>query len=87
VGGNAELIEDGSTGVLVQTDDCDALADALVAYAADPALRGRHGAAGRARAEREFSLEAMVQGYTALYDSLLGRGGVTLTGDVVRAAP
>jgi len=44
-GGSAELVEPGVTGMLVDGDDTAALADALAAYAADPDLAGRHGAA------------------------------------------
>lgn len=44
-GGSAELIEPGVTGTLVDADDTSALADALAAYAADPGLARRHGAA------------------------------------------
>jgi glycosyltransferase involved in cell wall biosynthesis len=73
VGGNVDLVLDGYTGALVAVDDPDAMASALARYAAQPALRRRHGEAGRARAEREFSLESMVAGYMALYDRLLGK--------------
>lgn len=44
-GGSAELIEPGRTGALFDADDVAGLADALAAYAADPASARRHGAA------------------------------------------
>jgi len=47
VGGIAELVEDGRTGVLVPADDADALRAALQRLAADPDLRRRLGLAGR----------------------------------------
>lgn len=87
VGGNSELIEDERTGALVETGDWSALADRLIAYASDAALRARHGRAARARAEREFSLDAMVLSYTALYDSLLGRSHRSMAGRALRASP
>ena len=87
VGGNAELIEDASTGALVESGDCNALADRLAAYAADPALCARHGRSARARAEREFSLDAMVQAYTELYDSLRARSDRALAAPAVRVSP
>ena len=87
VGGNSELIEDERTGALVETGDWSALADRLIAYASDAALRARHGRAARARAEREFSLDAMVQSYTALYDSLLGRSHRSMAARALRASP
>jgi sugar transferase (PEP-CTERM/EpsH1 system associated) len=87
VGGNSELIEDERTGALVETGDWSALADRLIAYASDPTLRARHGRAARVRAEHEFSLDAMVRSYTALYDSLLGRSHRSIAGRTLRASP
>jgi glycosyltransferase involved in cell wall biosynthesis len=48
-GGSAELVEPGVTGALFDAADTAALADALAAYAADPASVGRHGAAAPER--------------------------------------
>ncbi|HEV2219560.1 MAG TPA: glycosyltransferase, partial [Casimicrobiaceae bacterium] len=77
VGGNAELVDDGATGALVPSGDVEVLAQTMLRYARDPELAVAHGRAGRARAERLFSLDAMVGQYTGLYDRLLGnrRGG------------
>ncbi len=72
VGGNAELVDDGLTGELVPPDDVDALAQALVRMATDPARAAAMGRAGRAEVERRFSLQAMVAAYQALYDRELG---------------
>ena len=44
--GTTNLVRDGQTGVLVDYSDIDTFADALEAYARDPELRRRHGAAG-----------------------------------------
>ena len=71
VGGNDELIEEGRTGALVPAADAAALAVAIRRYANDPALRRDHGRMGRARVERQFSMESMVAAYTAVYESLL----------------
>jgi phosphatidylinositol alpha 1,6-mannosyltransferase len=49
--GTTNLVRDGQTGILVDSDDIDGFADALEAYARDPQLRRRHGAAGLAFAE------------------------------------
>jgi glycosyltransferase involved in cell wall biosynthesis len=46
--GATNLVRDGETGVLVEGGDVDGFADALEAYARDPALRHRHGDAGLA---------------------------------------
>ncbi len=72
VGGNSELVAEGETGALVPRSDPDALAQALGLYLEDAATAARHGRAARERVEREFSLEAMVQRYVAVYDDLLG---------------
>ena len=71
VGGNAELVMPGHTGALVSPADPNAMASALMCYAADAALRHKHGLAGRQRVEQGFSLDAMVARYTALYEGLL----------------
>lgn len=71
VGGTAELVVDGVTGALVAPADPEAMARALADYVQRPELRGRHGAAGRARVEGEFSLGAMVNGYLRVYDDLM----------------
>jgi glycosyltransferase involved in cell wall biosynthesis len=70
VGGNAELVDDGRTGTLVPAADADAMASAMVDYAADAGRARAHGLAGRERALARFSLERMVQDYEALYDRL-----------------
>ncbi len=47
VGGVPEVCRDGDTGLLVERNDPDALAEALLRLAEDPALRRRLGANGR----------------------------------------
>jgi glycosyltransferase involved in cell wall biosynthesis len=49
--GTTNLVRDGQTGILVDSDDIDGFADALESYARDPQLRRRHGAAGLTFAE------------------------------------
>ena len=73
VGGNAELVLEGRTGVLVERDDPAAMAAALAGYVHDSELRRDHGAAARQRIEAHFSLDGMVARYTDLYDELSGR--------------
>ena len=48
--GATTLVTDGETGALVEPGDAEAFADAIEAYARDPSLRERHGAAGLAYA-------------------------------------
>lgn len=71
VGGNAELVVDGETGVIVPAGDVDALAAALLGMATDPARAGSAGASGRRRAEAMFSLDAMVAAYQQVYRRVL----------------
>lgn len=71
VGGNAEVVGEGSSGLLVPPADPVALADALAAVAARPD-RAALGAAGRARVEQRFSAERMARAYDALYAEVLG---------------
>ena len=44
--GATSLVRDGETGTLVEAGDADAFGEALAAYARDPVLRAKHGAAG-----------------------------------------
>lgn len=71
VGGNAELVVAGQTGALVPAENPDAMAQALLRYTSDAALRQKHGASGRQRVEQNFSIDNMVTRYTQLYESLL----------------
>jgi rhamnosyl/mannosyltransferase len=58
---------DGESGITVPPADPDALADAVNRLLDDAELRERLGSAARARVEREFSQEAMVKRFLALY--------------------
>lgn len=51
IGGVAEVVDDGINGLVVPTDDPDALAGALAKFIQDPALRRTLGAAARQKAE------------------------------------
>jgi sugar transferase (PEP-CTERM/EpsH1 system associated) len=75
VGGNAELVEHGVSGVIVPPADPAAIADALVRLASDPAQAAAMGLQARAAVERRFSLQAMVGQYRAQYDRLAAASG------------
>ncbi len=70
-GGIPEAIEHGRTGLLVKPHHPDELAAAIVRLLQDPGLRARLGAAGRAHVEDAFSVERMVEGALAVYQSRL----------------
>ena len=79
VGGNAELVADGSatglvnarTGTLVPGNDADAMADAIAAYAIDADRATREGDNARALAVSRCSIDTMIARYADLYDTLL----------------
>lgn len=56
IGGTVETIVDGETGLLVQPDAPEELADALVSLLSEPGRSSRMGAAGRLRAMKIFSM-------------------------------
>ncbi|WP_293500246.1 TIGR03088 family PEP-CTERM/XrtA system glycosyltransferase [Roseateles sp.] len=69
VGGNPELVENDTNGLLVPAQDSAALAAALARLVNEPALRRRFAMASLARARAQFSLDGMVAAYGALYAS------------------
>jgi glycosyltransferase involved in cell wall biosynthesis len=71
VGGVPEIVRDGETGILVPPRRPQALAAAIGALAADPAMRRRLGDAGRRRAEAEFDVASFRRAHLELYRSLL----------------
>jgi glycosyltransferase involved in cell wall biosynthesis len=70
--GCRDVVADGENGILVPIKDPTAVADALEILARDPDLRARMGRSGRARVERDFSLETITRQTLALYGELLG---------------
>ncbi len=69
-GGHADMIEHGTTGLLVPSGDVDALAGAMTALLTDRALRERLGGQARARAEM-FTAAAVIPRFEALYARLI----------------
>ena len=63
-GGAVEIVEDGTSGVLVPPRDATALASALSDLLADPARADALAEAGREAALEFFSLRAMLEGIT-----------------------
>ncbi len=70
-GGLPEAVIDGETGILVPTEDVDALRKAIVTLIAHEDVRQRMGGAGRQRMQNEFSIDTMVARHISLYESVL----------------
>lgn len=79
VGGNAEAVLDGVTGLVVPAKTPALLADALVKIGNDASLRASFGAAGLERAAAYFTLKACVDRYEAFY---MGLAHGRLPGDI-----
>jgi glycosyltransferase involved in cell wall biosynthesis len=71
VGGTIEAVEQERTGLLVPPRDSAALAAAIEQILTHPDRARSYGLAGRKRAEDEFSVTRMVDGYADLYMSML----------------
>lgn len=83
VGGNAEAVLDGLTGIVVPAHDPRRLAEAIAYLANKASLRTDLGAAGRRRIEEHFSLDHCVNSYDELYRTLLA-GKTLLEAPLVR---
>jgi phosphatidylinositol alpha-1,6-mannosyltransferase len=76
-GGVDEAVIDGETGILVDPDDPDAVADAIRAILSDPEFGRCLGEAGRARVRGELSFEAFRRRVERLMEELVaGPGGM-----------
>jgi glycosyltransferase involved in cell wall biosynthesis len=72
VGGVAEVVVDGETGLLAASGDDAALAAALRQLAQEPGLRQRLGACGCQRVRDHFDDAAMLTSYDQIYREMLG---------------
>ena len=71
VGGNAEAVTDGVTGLIVPPDDPAALAAAITRLLSDPARAREMGAAGNKLASEKFTTDAMMHQITLAYANVL----------------
>ncbi len=71
VDGNAEAVMHGQTGYLVAPGDSLGLTQNLKSLIESPDLRANFGSAGRAKFEREFTAQKMIEQMSELYDELL----------------
>ncbi|MEM3455614.1 MAG: glycosyltransferase [Candidatus Micrarchaeia archaeon] len=72
VGGIPEVFGDSQCGILVPPKDIESLRDAMLKMATlSEGERKKLGDNGRARIEKEFTIEKMIMNLTNLYDSIL----------------
>ena len=76
VGGLPEVVVHGETGLLVERENPQALAEATAGLLEQPETARQLGAAGRRRAQEVLSWERHVTSYDALYRRLIGSGGI-----------
>jgi len=73
VGGVAELVQDGVTGLLVPAEDANALAGALLQFLRDPEQARQIANNGQRFAVQNFSFERLIREIDELYAELLER--------------
>ena len=73
VGGTAEAVSDGETGLLCPPNDPPLLAERIVRLLNDPDLRSRMSQASRERHRRLFTLDRMLDGTVAVFDRVADR--------------
>ncbi|MBI2870089.1 MAG: lipopolysaccharide heptosyltransferase II [Candidatus Omnitrophica bacterium] len=92
VGGLAEIIEDGRTGLLVSPEDPEELAKRIQELVSDPELIRIIVTAARKKVETEYTLDLMVDRTLEVYEEVLGGETIALfkmsaLGDVILATP
>jgi glycosyltransferase involved in cell wall biosynthesis len=70
VGGNCEVIENGCSGLLFETQDVEALVIHLKGLVENGEWRRRLGIGGRDRVEKYFSIQLMFNQYSTMYRDL-----------------
>jgi glycosyltransferase involved in cell wall biosynthesis len=71
VGGLADAVDDGVTGLVVQPGDTEALREGLERLLSDPDLRGRLGVEARAKARASFAWSAATAATVAVYEGAI----------------
>lgn len=69
-GGLPEIIVPNETGLLVEKENSDALAQAIIFLIEHPHLAAQYGQAGQARARQAFGFQRFVEAYEHLYQQL-----------------
>ena len=76
VGGNAEVVEDGLSGFVVEPHNPEKLGEAILKLANDSELRQKMGQRSRTTIENKFTLTECVNQYHRLYETLLSEKSV-----------
>jgi len=71
VGGTAEVIRDGESGILVPANDVAAIADAMERLIANPDQARKHAGAAQAYARQHFRMDEVRNQYELLYTEIL----------------
>jgi glycosyltransferase involved in cell wall biosynthesis len=77
-GGAAEAVVHEQTGILLDGGGAEQAAVAIERLLADPALRGRMGAAGRARVRERFGVERYGARVAESYERAIERRGASV---------
>jgi glycosyltransferase involved in cell wall biosynthesis len=85
VRGCRQVVDHDVTGLLVPVRDPDALAKAIHTLGEDPIRRAAHGAAGAAKARREFDERRVVQAVLDTYASIADRKALDRVAVALRA--
>jgi glycosyltransferase involved in cell wall biosynthesis len=72
IGGIPETIDNDIAGILVEPENVEQLASALIWLARDPGQRRRMGSAGYAKVSRDFGAGAVAQRVLRIYESVAG---------------
>lgn len=75
VGGVAELVRNGESGLLVETDDADSVANSVIALIENPQLRTSMGASGRQVALEKHSPQRLAERLITVYEKALEENG------------
>jgi glycosyltransferase involved in cell wall biosynthesis len=74
VGGNPEVVMEGTTGLLTQPNDPLQLADAIRTLIEKPALRQSMGQLGKVRCQENFHIDVIVSRFAGFYRQILADG-------------
>jgi glycosyltransferase involved in cell wall biosynthesis len=72
--GSKDIIQHGVNGLLVEPEDYQAMAQALLTLLRDPVLARNCGRAARTTVEKHYSLSAVTDTYVELYQRIADRG-------------